>query len=466
MEEAHPKVFISYSHDSPAHIARVLEFSDRLRADGIDSMLDQYEVAPPEGFPLWMERQIEEADFVLLICTPTYYLRVMRKEREGIGRGVAWEGNLIYQYIYEAATMNNKFIPILLEGAREADIPTPCRGLAYYRPSTNAGHEALYRRLTNQPATPKTVLGVLRQLPPLERKVSASPTTSGKDEFTDPVDTSKSTPSNVVGTQQQFGSYQLITLLNVEKSGQNVLSKSYLAKHIPSGKNLAIQILNTQLRGTESRQFLSEVQVLVSLKHPNIVPVIDGDLERGTPFLVMDYPLYNSLRDYHPQGDPHQYSNIAFYIVQVAEALYYAHRQNILHRNIKPESILLGVNQDALLTNFRIPIIAHHMQRFTVQSIYTAPEQRTNQVFPASDQYALGAVVYEFLTGEQPTDITLSSIEAASRHDTIYPSVLRAKHHTISIAIEKVLLKALAKEPGSRYTSVLEFANALNDALR
>jgi len=99
-----PIVFISYSHDSPEHSDRVLALSDRLRADGIDCILDQYEDSPPEGFPRWMDRNIRAADFVLMTCTPTYYRRVMGDEEPDKGHGVAWESTLIYQYIYNEGT--------------------------------------------------------------------------------------------------------------------------------------------------------------------------------------------------------------------------------------------------------------------------------------------------------------------------------------------------------------------------
>src|SRR5438132_7154560 len=111
-----PKVFISYSHDSPEHADRVLEFADRLRADGIDAILDQYEISPEEGWPRWMDRQIRDADFVLMVCTETYYRRVMGEEETGKGLGVRWEGSLIYQHLYTAGTLNRRFIPVLLEG--------------------------------------------------------------------------------------------------------------------------------------------------------------------------------------------------------------------------------------------------------------------------------------------------------------------------------------------------------------
>ncbi len=164
-----PIVFISYSHDSQEHADRVLALSDRLRADGIDCMLDQYVDSPPEGWPLWMDRQIQENDFVLMICTSIYYGRVMKQEQPGIGFGVRWEGHLIYQHFYDAGTLNTRFIPILLEGATEADIPTPYRSATHYRPTTAEGYEELYRRLTEQPLTPKPALGTRRALPPRER---------------------------------------------------------------------------------------------------------------------------------------------------------------------------------------------------------------------------------------------------------------------------------------------------------
>jgi len=117
-----------------------------------------------------MDRQIRAADFVLMICTPAYYRRVMGEEAAGTGHGVAWESTLIYQYIYNEGTSNTRFIPVLLEGAHASDIPIPWQGVKKYRPATKQGYEALYRRLTGQPLTPKPALGPLRTLPPRERK--------------------------------------------------------------------------------------------------------------------------------------------------------------------------------------------------------------------------------------------------------------------------------------------------------
>ena len=173
MVEHPPKVFISYSHDSREHADRVLALANRLRAEGVDVILDQYEGSPAEGWPRWMDLHIENADFVLMICTLTYYRRVMGQEEAGKGLGVRWEGNLIYQHIYDAGTQNTRFIPILFENGDPAYIPKPVRGITQYR--IDSEYEALYRRLTNQSAPERPVLGKLRSLPSRQRQWTDRP---------------------------------------------------------------------------------------------------------------------------------------------------------------------------------------------------------------------------------------------------------------------------------------------------
>lgn len=156
----HPKVFISYSHDSPEHADFVLQFSDRLRQDGIDSIIDQYAPFPAEGWPMWMEKQIKEADFVLLICTAIY----------NSGSGVRWEVNMIYNQLYSSNNKNTKFIPLLFEEGKLEYIPAPLRGFNYYQIDTKAGYEALYRHLTNQPIAIKPELEAIKAFPPHTRQ--------------------------------------------------------------------------------------------------------------------------------------------------------------------------------------------------------------------------------------------------------------------------------------------------------
>ena len=168
---ANPKVFISYSHDSIEHGDKVWNFAEKLRSEGIDCILDQYETSPPEGWPRWMDKQIRDADFVLMVCTQTYYKRVMGEEKSGKGLGIRWEGNLIYQHIYNAGSINNKFIPVLFKDGKFQHIPTPLQGATHYCIDEDGEHDRLYwflRGIVPQ----KPPLGKLRPLPAKERKTN------------------------------------------------------------------------------------------------------------------------------------------------------------------------------------------------------------------------------------------------------------------------------------------------------
>src|SRR5947209_7714149 len=159
-----PKVFISYTHDSPQHKERVLALSERLRTDGIDCVIDQYVSSPPGGWPRWMINSIEEADFIIMICTETYERRVMGREAKGSGLGARWEGKIIIQKLYEAAE-NNRVIPVCFSGEDRRAIPLFLRDVTYYDLSTGDGYENLARRLTNQPLVSAGKLGATRAWP-------------------------------------------------------------------------------------------------------------------------------------------------------------------------------------------------------------------------------------------------------------------------------------------------------------
>jgi hypothetical protein len=159
------EVFISYSHDSVEHVERVLQLSNRLRSEGVDCVLDQYEESPPEGWPRWMDKKIRDAQYVLMVCTEPYFKRVMGEEAEGTGLGVRWEGNLIYQHFYNAGALNHKFIPVLFKQEHAKFIPTPLQGATYYCLATDSRYDDLYMRLTNQRRVEKPELGKRRALP-------------------------------------------------------------------------------------------------------------------------------------------------------------------------------------------------------------------------------------------------------------------------------------------------------------
>lgn len=166
-----PKVFISYSHDTPEHTRLVLQLANALRGHGVDVELDQYHVRPQLGWPRWCEEQLrpENAAFVLVISSDTYLRRVEGRTAADEGRGVFWEGGVIYSYLYNEKE-NNRFIPVLLPGAKEDDIPRPLRDGTRYHVNAfdlvDSGYQALYRELTGQLVVTKPRLGEIVPLPP------------------------------------------------------------------------------------------------------------------------------------------------------------------------------------------------------------------------------------------------------------------------------------------------------------
>jgi hypothetical protein len=157
-------VFISYSHDSPEHEAKVLALANRLRADGIDAVLDQFENFPSEGWELWGQRQIQAAAFVLMVCTPTYRRRFDGEEEPGKGLGAISETRYIRQLLYNAGGTNERFLPILLTDADGAHIPVTLQGYQHFALYTEQGYENLRLHLTGQSRVRKPAL------PPKQRK--------------------------------------------------------------------------------------------------------------------------------------------------------------------------------------------------------------------------------------------------------------------------------------------------------
>lgn len=170
-----PKVFISYSWDCPEHKDRVLLLANSLKKYGIDSKIDRYQQAPPEGWYRWMMNQIDESDFVLIVCTEKYNLRYRNKEEQGQGRGVTWEGGLIIEDLYNGQGINDKYIPILFYPNGEKYIPRSLQTYAAYRlfdkqydAKISGEFQNLYRHLTKQPEYEEPKLGKRITLPPIQ----------------------------------------------------------------------------------------------------------------------------------------------------------------------------------------------------------------------------------------------------------------------------------------------------------
>ncbi|HEX6184229.1 MAG TPA: tetratricopeptide repeat protein [Pyrinomonadaceae bacterium] len=171
-EPRYVKVFISYSHDSDGHMDRVLWLSDKLRLEGVDCEIDQYETSPPGGWPRWTRNKITAADYVLIVCTQAYGSRYEATEKKGVGAGAKWEGAIVTQQIYEAEGTAHKFIPVTFSAEDVKTIPLELRGSPFYVLDSERGYEALYRRLTGQPEVIKQQLGKPRSLPPRKHKES------------------------------------------------------------------------------------------------------------------------------------------------------------------------------------------------------------------------------------------------------------------------------------------------------
>src|SRR5579859_2920250 len=262
---------------------------------------------------------------------------------------------------------------------------------------------------------------------------------------------------------QQLGNYQLMRLL-----GSGGFADVYLGEHIHLGTQAAIKVLTTRLTSEDVEGFRTEARTIARLKHPQIVRVLEFGVESGTPFLVMDYAPNGTLRSLHPKGSQLPLPMIVTYVKQVAAALHYAHEQKLVHRDIKPENMLLDDRNEVLLSDFGIATVAQSSRYQGTQEVagtvaYMAPEQVQGHPRPASDQYSLGIVVYEWLTGERPFHGSFTEI--ATQHVLAPPPPLREKVPSLSLLVEQVVMTALAKDPKERFASIQAFATALEQAI-
>ncbi len=265
---------------------------------------------------------------------------------------------------------------------------------------------------------------------------------------------------------QQLGNYRLLRFL-----GRGGFAEVYLGEHIYLKSHAALKVLHTLLKDQDAEAFLKEAQTLVLLTHPHIVRVLDFAVEDGTPFLVMEYAPQGTLRQRHLKDTPLPTETIVRYVQQVASALQFAHEQRLIHRDVKPENMLLSSRDEVLLSDFGLAMLAPQSLVASTQEmakplagtvLYLAPEQIQGKPRPASDQYALGVLVYEWLCGKPP--FRGSFYEIVTQHLWQPPPSLHEQVPALSPAIEEVVLRALAKDPKQRFASVHEFATALQRA--
>lgn len=260
---------------------------------------------------------------------------------------------------------------------------------------------------------------------------------------------------------QKLGHYKLIRLI-----GRGGSADVYLARNLNLKSWCAIKILRTPLIRKGRRKFLEEAQIAAALEHDHIVRILDFDVQDGVPFIVMSYAPHGSLRRFHPRGTKLSFKKTLHYLEQIADALDYLHAQDLIHLDIKPENLLIGRNYEVLLGDFGITEAARKPSGVASRPgthYYMSPEHARGKPCAASDQYALAICVYEWLTGQAPFMGTRTEIRWQHSHERA--GSLCELASDIPPAMERVVLRALAKNPQQRYPSVGAFVAAFRDAM-
>ena len=253
--------------------------------------------------------------------------------------------------------------------------------------------------------------------------------------------------------------------------GRGGVATVYQGRDLETGSVVAIKVLAPYLVSEKNIRirFQREAEVLETLDHPNIVPVLDHGEADGYVYLVLPFIDYGTLSDRMRSG-PIRAQEGARYISQIASALEYAHDRGIVHRDIKPSNILITDEGEALLSDFGFIQLDNAPQSLTGSAIigtpaFMAPEQiRGEDVTARSDQYALGVLLYQMSTGELPYDAE-TPMGVAIKHATDPLPRPRSVNPNLPDAVEVVIIKALEKEPENRYESVEAFNDAFQDAL-
>ena len=252
--------------------------------------------------------------------------------------------------------------------------------------------------------------------------------------------------------------------------GAGGMATVYLATDLKHERDVAIKVLHPDLGAAlGSDRFLSEIKTTAKLQHPHILPLLDSGEADGLLYYVMPLVTGETLRARLERERQLPIGEAVRIAREVASALDYAHRQGVIHRDIKPENILLHDGQ-ALVADFGIALAVQTAggQRMTQTGLslgtpqYMSPEQAMGEraIDARSDVYALGAVMYEMLTGEPPfTGATVQAIVAkVLSAEAERPTLIRK---TIPAAVEEAVLTALAKLPADRFATAAEFAQAL-----
>lgn len=267
---------------------------------------------------------------------------------------------------------------------------------------------------------------------------------------------------------ENVGAYRI-----VEKLGQGGMATVYKAYHPALDRYVAIKVMHPAFMEDPNflARFQREARIVARLDHPHIIPIYDFAEHQGNPYLVMRFVEGETLKAHIQHGplEPHEVLRIA---QAVGAALAYAHGQGVLHRDIKPSNILLTPEGGVYLTDFGLARMAEAGESTLSRDMmvgtpqYISPEQAKGVINldARTDIYSLGVVLYELLAGQAPFT---ADTPYAIIHDHIFTPLPmpRQINPRLSGALERVLLKALAKEPADRFQAVTDLVRALEEAL-
>ncbi len=254
------------------------------------------------------------------------------------------------------------------------------------------------------------------------------------------------------------------------EQGRGGMASVFRARDIRHGRVVAVKVLHPELaEALGAERFLREVRITAGLSHPHILPLLDSGEADGLLYYVMPFVEGESLRDRIVREGPLPVPEALRITREVADALGHAHSLGIVHRDVKPENILLQGGH-AMVADFGIARAIDHstMQALTQTGtaigtpVYMSPEQAHGEagVDGRSDIYSLGCVAFEMLTGEPPyVGPTPMAITARKLTESVPP--LRARRSTVSVATEVAITRALERTPADRFPTAHEFAESL-----
>ena len=255
--------------------------------------------------------------------------------------------------------------------------------------------------------------------------------------------------------------------------GSGGMADVYLATDQSLGRKVAIKILSDRYARDAAfiERFRREAAAAASLRHPNIVTVYDRGEAMGTSYIAMEYLDGPTLKEEITRRAPLPEPEAINYATQALAALDAAHRQGVVHRDVKPHNMVLTDEGRLKVTDFGIARAANTQQMTEVGSIvgtaqYLSPEQaRGLAVGPESDIYSMGVVLYEMLCGELPFTGE-SAVDIAMKQVSDTPPPLNRRNRLVSPAMEQVVMRALAKDPALRFASAKQMAEELGRVSR